>query len=383
MLAIEATEEEARAGLVDLAGRVSLAAVNGPKAIVVSGEKRAIKRLARERRERGRRTKRLRVSHAFHSQLMEPMLEAFGEVVGGLRLSTPRIPIVSNVTGGVVGEELCAPDYWVRHVRETVRFAEGIGSLEAAGVRSFLELGPDGALCAAARESLDADARERALLVPALRARYPEAEAFMEFLARAHVVGVQVDWDASFAGRAARRVDLPSYAFQRKRYWLERHADAGGHAGQAAASADLRRPWTGSGRCAAGAGEPCGGVVGALGACWRRLAGAAPDGCAPAGVGRARAGACAQPAGGGVRDTSPPPRSIPDAHSRSWARLAGRGSSAQPPDGRDRLAVAGDACVRPPERGRGRGVLVRAGGWRRIRRGRVARGGEKGRRGFG
>ena len=242
MLAIEATEEEARAGLVDLAGRVSLAAVNGPKAIVVSGEKRAIKRLAREWRERGRRTKRLRVSHAFHSQLMEPMLEAFGEVVGGLRLSTPRIPIVSNVTGGVVGEELCAPDYWVRHVRETVRFAEGIGSLEAAGVRSFLELGPDGALCAAARESLDADARERALLVPALRARYPEAEAFMEFLARAHVVGVQVDWDAFFAGRAARRVDLPSYAFQRKRYWLERHADAGGHAGQAAASADLDVP---------------------------------------------------------------------------------------------------------------------------------------------
>ncbi|WP_328722905.1 type I polyketide synthase [Streptomyces sp. NBC_00247] len=215
MLAVQAGEHELLpllAGREDLLG---IAAVNGPASVVLSGDAEAVDAIGAELAAQGRKTKRLRVSHAFHSPHMDAMLEAFQAVAKGLRFSAPRIPIVSTLTGQQVGaEELTTPEYWVRHVRRPVRFLDAARALHAAGVRTFLELGPDGVLSAMAQDFLD----EGSLLVPVLRGGRPEAHTAVTALAHAHVRGVAVDWRALFgAGPAA---DLPTYPFQRRRYWL-------------------------------------------------------------------------------------------------------------------------------------------------------------------
>ncbi|MFD0381477.1 acyltransferase domain-containing protein [Streptomyces stramineus] len=213
MVAVQATEEEV---FPYLAGDVSIAAVNGPSSVVVSGAEDAVEAIRTRFEGEGRKTSRLRVSHAFHSPLMEPMLDGFREVVAGLSFGVPSIPIVSNVTGeSANAEQLCSAEYWVRHVREAVRFADGVRTLREQGVTAFLELGPDGALSALAVES----AGDEAVLAPVLRKGRAEEPSLLAGLARLHVHGVPVDWAAVFAGSGARRVDLPTYAFQRERFW--------------------------------------------------------------------------------------------------------------------------------------------------------------------
>ncbi|MGO4463703.1 SDR family NAD(P)-dependent oxidoreductase, partial [Streptomyces sp. M-16] len=165
----------------------------------------------------GRKTKALTVSHAFHSPLMDPMLDDFRKVAENVSFGAPTVPLVSTLTGRpVTGEEFCSVDYWVRHVREAVRFADAVASLADLGARTFLEVGPGGALTSLAQDSLD----EHALTVPLLRTDRAEDLAVTTALARLHVHGVPVDWTAVFAGRGARQVDLPTYAFRRTPYWL-------------------------------------------------------------------------------------------------------------------------------------------------------------------
>ncbi|MEV4742846.1 type I polyketide synthase, partial [Streptomyces sp. NPDC049555] len=213
MVAVQATEEEMTARLVE---GVSIAAVNGPASVVISGEESAVLRAAE-----GLKSRRLKVSHAFHSALMEPMLDGFRQVAEQLTYAAPRIPLVSNVTGGLADAGLvCSPEYWVRHVRETVRFADGIRTLAAEGVTAFLELGPDGTLTALAQLTLDPE--QQPVAVPALRKDRDEDTALLTALAHLHVAGVDVDWAAWYAGTGARRVDLPTYPFQRQWYWPEK-----------------------------------------------------------------------------------------------------------------------------------------------------------------
>ncbi|CAM5537569.1 hypothetical protein SCANM63S_06220 [Streptomyces canarius] len=236
MLAVDATEEEV---LEHLGPEVSVAAVNGPRAVVVSGTEAAVAAVAEAFSDR--RTKRLRVSHAFHSPLMDPMLAEFEKTARELPYAPPAIPVVSDVTGVRAGEdELCAPEYWVRHVREAVRFGDVVRTLEADGVRTFLELGPDAVLSAMGAQAV-ADA-ERSAFVPALRRDRDEERTFATLLGTAHVRGVTVDWQRVFAGTDARRTDLPTYAFQRRRLWLDDGpgavTDAGG-LGQAPAGHPL------------------------------------------------------------------------------------------------------------------------------------------------
>jgi len=212
MVAVQATEQEVIPLLSD---RVSIAAINGPSSVVVSGDEDAVIELAA--RFEDRKTKRLNVSHAFHSARMEPMLAQFRQVAEGLSYAKPRIPIVSNVTGSR-SDEQCSPEYWVRHVREAVRFCDGIRWLEAEGVTAFLELGPDGVLSAMGQACVTGDA---AVFAPVLRGGHPEAREAMSAVSLAHTRGVPLDWGAVFAGRGAQRVDLPTYAFQRQRYWMD------------------------------------------------------------------------------------------------------------------------------------------------------------------
>jgi acyl transferase domain-containing protein/NADPH:quinone reductase-like Zn-dependent oxidoreductase/acyl carrier protein len=220
MLSVEASEQEIAPTIREFADSVSIAALNGPTATVVSGEEAAIGTLERAWRGRGRRVKRLRVSHAFHSPLIEPMLAEFASVASELEFAAPAIPIISNVSGQLGAGELCAAGYWVTHVRAPVRFAAGVAALQRAGATRFLELGPDASLCAMTSQCLAADVRARVLVAPALRAHRGEPDSLIALLAAAHAHGVEVDWRELYAGRGSRVVELPTYAFQRRRYWL-------------------------------------------------------------------------------------------------------------------------------------------------------------------
>ncbi|MFE2408018.1 SDR family NAD(P)-dependent oxidoreductase, partial [Kitasatospora sp. NPDC059408] len=215
MLAVQATEDEVLPLLGDV---VSIAAANGPRSIVVSGAEDAVAEI--EEHFADRRTTRLRVSHAFHSPLMDPMLEDFREVLNGLTYSAPSLPVVSNLTG-TLAEDLTTPDYWVRHVREAVRFADGVRTLEAAGVRRYLELGPDAVLSGLVQGVLDDPTAVGTCVVPALRADRDEEASLVGVLGRLHATGAEVDWSVLFAGTGARTVELPTYAFQHRRFWLD------------------------------------------------------------------------------------------------------------------------------------------------------------------
>ena len=219
MASLQASEAEV---LEQIGGRereVGVAAVNGPDATVVSGTEAAVERVAEHFRGLGRKTARLRVSHAFHSPLMEPMLQEFRLLAESVTYLEPRAAVISNVTGRAAEPgELTSPAYWVAHVRQPVRFAEGLRRLEALKVGRFLELGPDGTLTAMAQASLEG---EEQLLVPACRRDRPEPAALLSAVSGYFAHGGAVDWSGLFAGTGAARVELPTYAFQRERFWLE------------------------------------------------------------------------------------------------------------------------------------------------------------------
>ncbi|MFI0898070.1 type I polyketide synthase, partial [Streptomyces sp. NPDC020983] len=241
MVAVEAAEEDVAALLAGREDQVSLAAVNGPRAVVVSGGEAAVADVAETMRGRGARIRRLRVGHAFHSPRIEPVLDDFREIASGLTYSPPRIAVVSDVTGGLAdAAQLCDPEYWVRHARQPVRFRDAVAALRAEGVARFLELGPDPVLCAMARGCLaeEEPPGEPAVLAGALREGRDEPRTLLTALARLHADGESVDFGAAFpAGSAA--ADLPTYRFDRRRYWpaaVGREADvraagleSGGH----------------------------------------------------------------------------------------------------------------------------------------------------------
>ncbi|MFC5905558.1 acyltransferase domain-containing protein, partial [Streptomyces zhihengii] len=199
MLAVQATEADVADSGLDIA------AVNGPTSVVLSGSVEAIEGYAAACAEQGRRFTVLSVSHAFHSALMEPMLEEFGRVLHGLTFSPARIPVVSNLTGAVAEPGLMQePEYWLRQVRQAVRFADGAVTLAAMGVTRYLELGPDGVLSGMAQETAG-----DAVFVPVLRKERDEAEAALAAVSRLWAAGVDVDWPGVFAGWGGQVVDLP------------------------------------------------------------------------------------------------------------------------------------------------------------------------------
>ncbi|WP_372515930.1 type I polyketide synthase [Streptantibioticus silvisoli] len=221
MVAVEASEQDVAPLLASRGHEVALAAVNGPRSVVLSGDEAAVEEIAAGLAEQGHRTKRLRVSHAFHSPRMDAALEEFGAVARQVTAHPPRIAVVSNVTGRVAtAEELCSPEYWVRHLREAVRFADGLGWLAEHNVTRFLELGPDSSLTAMAQLCLPEDGVER-VTVAALRKDRPEAACLLTAVGQVFVHGAAVEWPTVLGGRPATRVDLPTYAFQRDSYWLK------------------------------------------------------------------------------------------------------------------------------------------------------------------
>ncbi|WP_435055872.1 SDR family NAD(P)-dependent oxidoreductase [Micromonospora aurantiaca (nom. illeg.)] len=274
MVAVEADEAEVAAYLTD---RVGLAAVNGPTSVVLSGDTDAVLAVADTLRAAGRRTSRLRVSHAFHSPRMDPMLDEFRAVAAGLTYRTPHLPVVSNLTGHPVDPaRLCSPEHWVAHVRGTVRFHDGVRALHGQGVTTFLEIGPAGVLTAMAQDCLVAEADELAF-VPAVRGTAGEAEALLAAVARLYVRGVAVDRAVLAGPGPHRRVDLPTYAFQRRHYWLPAPTGVGGPGG--AGLADVGHPLLGGLLAVAGTAQVvCTGQVSTATSPWLAAPG---DGTAP------------------------------------------------------------------------------------------------------
>ncbi|MEV0444359.1 type I polyketide synthase [Streptomyces spectabilis] len=230
MVSVQATDEEVAEILARTPGdAVGVAAVNGPRSVVVSGAEEAVLAVAGHFAALGCRTKRLRVSHAFHSPLMDPMLEPYREVLAGVAFHEPVLPIVSTVTGEpLTAETVCSPEYWVRQVREPVRFAAAVRRLQDDGVTRFVGAGPDAAVTTMAEGCLaERDGVPAPVAVPVLRADRPEAVTALTALAAAHAHGVEADWQQVFAGTGARLVEVPTYAFQRDRYWMDATAAAG------------------------------------------------------------------------------------------------------------------------------------------------------------
>jgi acyl transferase domain-containing protein/acyl carrier protein len=217
MVSIAAREDELTELLGGLEDRVSIAGVNGPAQTVISGDVAAVEGVAARMQARGKRVQRLRVSHAFHSPHMDSILDELHEVARTLSYRRPRIGILDNLTGSVANEHVASPDYWVRQVRGPVRFQDAIRTAESLSADRFIECGPKPVLAAMAANCT----ANAVTFVPSLSDARDEARALHHAACRAHVGGVSLDWERVFAGLGARRVELPTYAFVRERYWLD------------------------------------------------------------------------------------------------------------------------------------------------------------------
>ncbi|MFD0635259.1 type I polyketide synthase [Catenulispora yoronensis] len=214
MVAIEATPEELAPTLAGLEDRVGIAAINGPTSVVVSGDEQTCLEIEEVWRGLGRRTRRLAVSHAFHSPLMEPMLDEFAAVLKEVAFAQPRIDLATNLDSGLSWID---PGYWVDQIRCAVRFRDTVARIESQGVATYLEVGPDAVLSAMAGQCVTA---ADVAVIAMSRRKQPETEAFADALAQAWIAGVAVDWPGLFADGADIAADLPVYPFQRERFWL-------------------------------------------------------------------------------------------------------------------------------------------------------------------
>ncbi len=220
MLAVPLPKAEA-SRLLD--SELSLAAANGPSLSVVSGPAAAIARLEEELGKRGLEGRRLHTSHAFHSQMMEPILEQFAEVVKKVRRAPPKIPYLSNVTGTwITDADAMDPNYWSRHIRQTVHFAEGVGELLKEPARALLEIGPGQTLTSLAKQQAGKTAEH--LMLSSLRQpreAQSEDQFLLNVLGKLWLAGVKIDWRAFYAKERRYRLPLPTYPFERQRYWVE------------------------------------------------------------------------------------------------------------------------------------------------------------------
>ncbi|WP_205371519.1 type I polyketide synthase [Streptomyces tsukubensis] len=252
MAAVACSEEEMLAELAGGEGAIGLAAVNGPASVVVSGDADAVDALVARLRRDGTRVSRLRVGHAFHSHHMDPVLDEFARFARTLTYHRPTLPVISNVTGDFADPaEIATADYWARQVRGTVRLHDGVRRLDAAGVTSYVEVGPGAVLSAAARESVASPSGRS--FVSLLRPGRPEERTALDAAAVLYVRGVELD-PVAFTGPYGHRVELPTYPFRRVRHWPAEAPEAAvssqpdaaetGEATEATETAGARRPGT-------------------------------------------------------------------------------------------------------------------------------------------
>lgn len=228
MVALMTTEEDVASAITPYASTVSIAAINGPSNVVISGECTDINAVVDQLSTQGIKSQPLSVSHAFHSPLMEPMLDEFRQIAESIHYQMPTHQLVSNITGNFADDEVMTPEYWVRHVRLPVRFAGGIKQLEEEGIEIFLEIGPKPTLLGMVRSSKDAEvhdyeqSQENAATLPTLRQGRADWQQMLSTLGELYKLGATIDWRAFDADYPRRKVTLPTYPFQRQRYWSAR-----------------------------------------------------------------------------------------------------------------------------------------------------------------
>ena len=224
MVSVLADEKRVAQAIAPYTATVSIAALNGPESVVISGAATDVTTIAQQLGAEGIKTRPLTVSHAFHSGLMTPMLDAFRAVAAGITYHVPTLPLVSNLTGKLAGAEIATPDYWVRHVREAVRFGDGVQTLYAHGATIFLEIGPKPVLLgmiATPSQPPPVQGRSSHASLPSLRENHPDWQQLLTSLGELYGQGVTIDWAAVDQGQPRRKIELPTYPFQRQRYWLD------------------------------------------------------------------------------------------------------------------------------------------------------------------
>ncbi len=218
MVALLTDEARATAAIEPYSQFVSIAAINGPESVVISGRREAINAVCATLEASGIKTKKLKVSHAFHSPLMEPMLGEFESVARQVNFSSPQIKLLSNVTGTLATDEVATPEYWCRHITNPVRFAASMEDLQQQGLEVFIEIGPKPILLGMARQCLP---EHQSLWLPSLRPEQEDWQQILQSLVALYVRGVNIDWSGFERDYQRNRVVLPTYPFQRQRYWIE------------------------------------------------------------------------------------------------------------------------------------------------------------------
>jgi acyl transferase domain-containing protein/surfactin synthase thioesterase subunit/acyl carrier protein len=219
MVAIFADQSLVRALIDKISPEITVAAMNGPLNTVVSGEREALRQLAEELERQNISYRELRISNGFHSPRTEPILDDFENVAAQVKHHAAKLPVISNLTGEVMS---AAPDkyYWRRHLREAVRFGDGMLALAKLECQTFLEIGPHPVLLPIAQICLGAKSKS-ATWIAALNRQKPDAESITEMLVALYLAGQNVNWTAVHAEASWRRIPLPTYPFERKRYWIE------------------------------------------------------------------------------------------------------------------------------------------------------------------
>ena len=222
MVAVMVSEEQANQLIAPYAEKVTIAAINGPQSVVISGEGKAIEMLINSLEAEGIKNKQLQVSHAFHSSLMKPMLESFEAVANQINYHQPQIPLMSNVTGKMADENITTASYWVNHVCQPVKFAQSMATLDQEGYKVFLEIGPKPILLGMGRQCVEENQEHQGVWLPSLRPGLDDWQQLLESVAQLYVREVAIDWSNFNQNyQNYQKVTLPNYPFQRQRYWLE------------------------------------------------------------------------------------------------------------------------------------------------------------------
>ncbi|MCC5648027.1 polyketide synthase dehydratase domain-containing protein, partial [Nostoc sp. CHAB 5824] len=222
MVALLASEEQALAAIEPYIREISIAAINGPRSLVISGRQEAIKAVCTTLEAQEIKTKKLNVSHAFHSPLMEPMLADFEQVARKVSFCAPQIKLLSNVTGKLVTDEVATPEYWCRHVLMPVKWAESMENLDRQGVQVLIEIGPQPILLGMGRQCIP---EHQGLWLPSLCPNQEDWQQLLTSLAELYVYGTPIDWIGFDQGFARDRIPLPTYPFQRQHYWVNSSKD--------------------------------------------------------------------------------------------------------------------------------------------------------------
>ena len=220
MVAVLASETQVREAIQNSEVEVALAAINGASNIVISGEAEAIQKVVTTLEATGVKTKKLAVSHAFHSHLMQPILAEFESVASQITYSAPRLKIVSNLTGKLADETITTPQYWVDHVSQAVQFSSSMETLEQQGYKVFVEIGSQPILLGMGRRCLNAEQEAKIVWLPSLRRKKSDWQQMLSSLSQLYTQGVEIDWTGFAKDYAYKTVALPTYPFQRQRYWV-------------------------------------------------------------------------------------------------------------------------------------------------------------------